>query len=171
LFSSVLAEESQRENLQLEQDVLAPLAGQSKLYVVETTAFWRPVKTPGSALAANQLYLEDAMLKGGAKKNSSSEPVPYKRLKGKYLFSCEEKKVRCFPPNPIDFIVLGGKSMTDLTAHADIVEPVYIHPSASIDVSAKVGPNVSIGPNAVIGAGVRLSNAIILNNVTIQVRK
>ena len=35
----------QDENLQLEQDVIVPLAAARKVYVFETTDFWRQMKT------------------------------------------------------------------------------------------------------------------------------
>jgi mannose-1-phosphate guanylyltransferase len=35
----------QDENLQLEQDVIVPLAAARKIYVHETTDFWRQMKT------------------------------------------------------------------------------------------------------------------------------
>jgi mannose-1-phosphate guanylyltransferase len=37
-----------------------------------------------------------------------------------------------------------------------------------IDIS-QIGPNVSIGPRAVIGKGVRIKDAIILDNVVVNV--
>ncbi|KAI9478139.1 MAG: nucleotide-diphospho-sugar transferase [Benjaminiella poitrasii] len=49
----------------------------------------------------------------------------------------------------------------------EIIDAVYIHPSAHVDPTSKIGPNVSIGPKAVIGKGVRIKDSIILDNVTI----
>lgn len=37
----------QDDQLRLEQDVIAPLAEKRKLYVYETTSFWRQIKTAG----------------------------------------------------------------------------------------------------------------------------
>lgn len=45
--------------LQLEQDVLPPLADEGKLYVHTNTSFWRQVKEASSALVANRLYLDE----------------------------------------------------------------------------------------------------------------
>jgi mannose-1-phosphate guanylyltransferase len=45
------------ENLQLEQDVIVPLAAARKMYVYETTDFWRQIKTAASAVTASALYL------------------------------------------------------------------------------------------------------------------
>jgi mannose-1-phosphate guanylyltransferase len=47
------------ENLQLEQDVIAPLAAQRKIYVLESNDFWKQIKTAASAVTANALYLKD----------------------------------------------------------------------------------------------------------------
>ncbi|GBP33810.1 Mannose-1-phosphate guanyltransferase alpha-B [Eumeta japonica] len=41
-----------------EQDILAPLAGTTKLYAMQVTNWWSQVKTPGSAIYANRHYLE-----------------------------------------------------------------------------------------------------------------
>jgi mannose-1-phosphate guanylyltransferase len=40
----------QDENLQLEQDVIVPLAASRKVYVFETTDFWRQMKTAAYVL-------------------------------------------------------------------------------------------------------------------------
>ncbi|TIC73686.1 hypothetical protein E3Q00_02683 [Wallemia mellicola] len=45
------------EILRLEQDVIRPLADAQKMYVFETDVPWRPIKSAGSALPANALYL------------------------------------------------------------------------------------------------------------------
>uniref|UniRef100_A0A8D0BVX3 GDP-mannose pyrophosphorylase A n=1 Tax=Salvator merianae TaxID=96440 RepID=A0A8D0BVX3_SALMN len=45
---------------------------------------------------------------------------------------------------------------------------VYIHPTASVDVSAVLGPNVSIGKGVTIGAGVRIRESIILHGASLQ---
>ncbi|KAF9438591.1 Proteasome subunit alpha type-2 [Entomortierella beljakovae] len=44
--------------LRLEQDLLRPLAQARKLFVYETKDFWRQIKTAGSAVPVNGLYLE-----------------------------------------------------------------------------------------------------------------
>jgi mannose-1-phosphate guanylyltransferase len=49
----------QDENLQLEQDVIVPLAASRKVYVFETTDFWRQMKTAAyvpSSLTMSQAY-------------------------------------------------------------------------------------------------------------------
>jgi mannose-1-phosphate guanylyltransferase len=46
-----------RDSISLEQDVIAPLAGTGKVYVYKTERFWSQIKTAGSAIYANRLYL------------------------------------------------------------------------------------------------------------------
>lgn len=44
-----------------------------------------------------------------------------------------------------------------------VVEPVYIDPSASIAATAKIGPNVAIGPGVSVADGCRIANAIVMD--------
>lgn len=46
------------EVLRLEQDILSDLADSNRFYVHETKDFWRQIKTAGSAIPANALYLQ-----------------------------------------------------------------------------------------------------------------
>ncbi|KIW16417.1 hypothetical protein PV08_06469 [Exophiala spinifera] len=48
------------EVLRLEQDILSDLADSNRFYVHETKDFWRQIKTAGSAVPANALYLAKA---------------------------------------------------------------------------------------------------------------
>ena len=48
------------EVIRLEQDILSDLADSSNFYVLETKDFWRQIKTAGSAVPANALYLMKA---------------------------------------------------------------------------------------------------------------
>ncbi|CAG8445862.1 14603_t:CDS:2 [Ambispora leptoticha] len=50
--------QAQDDKLRLEQDLFRPLAESKKLYVYVTTGFWKQIKTAGSAVPANALYLE-----------------------------------------------------------------------------------------------------------------
>ncbi|KAK0247274.1 hypothetical protein LTS09_017580 [Friedmanniomyces endolithicus] len=45
------------EVIRLEQDILSDLADSRQFYVLETKDFWRQIKTAGSAVPANALYL------------------------------------------------------------------------------------------------------------------
>ncbi|XP_018330302.1 mannose-1-phosphate guanyltransferase alpha-A [Agrilus planipennis] len=44
--------------IQLEQDILAPLAGTGRVFAVQTHNWWAQLKTAGSAIYANRHYLE-----------------------------------------------------------------------------------------------------------------
>jgi mannose-1-phosphate guanylyltransferase len=48
------------EVLRLEQDILSDLADSNRFFVHETKDFWRQIKTAGSAVPANALYLAKA---------------------------------------------------------------------------------------------------------------
>ena len=52
--------EEPNEVLRLEQDILSDLADSNQFYVLETKDFWRQIKTAGSAVPANALYLQKA---------------------------------------------------------------------------------------------------------------
>lgn len=54
-------DESKNEVLRLEQDILSDLADSNRFFVLETKDFWRQIKTAGSAVPANALYLQKAM--------------------------------------------------------------------------------------------------------------
>ena len=51
----------QDENLQLEQDVIVPLAAARKVYVFETTDFWRQMKTAAYVPSLFTLYRPDSI--------------------------------------------------------------------------------------------------------------
>lgn len=55
-------EDNERANqvIRLEQDILSDLADTTSFYVLETKDFWRQIKTAGSAVPANALYLMKA---------------------------------------------------------------------------------------------------------------
>lgn len=122
-YIATIEDGEKSEVLRLEQDILSDLADTKKFYVHETKDFWRQIKTAGSAVPANALYLMKAH-------QSQSDELA--------------------PPS------------------ANILPPVFIHPTAEVDPTAKIGPNVSIGPRAVIGAGVRIKESIVLEDVDIK---
>jgi len=122
-FAEKLDDGEKNEVLRLEQDILSDLADGNQFFVLETKDFWRQIKSAGSAVPANALYLQKAF-------QSQSEELA--------------------PPS------------------ANILPPVFIHPTAEVDPSAKLGPNVSIGPRVTIGAGVRVKESIVLEDAEIK---
>lgn len=116
-------DEQKNEVIRLEQDVLSSIADSRQFFVLETKDFWRQIKTAGSAVPANALYLTKAFQNGSEELAKPS---------------------------------------------ANILPPVFIHPTAQVDPTAKLGPNVSIGPRANIGAGVRIKDSIVLEDAEIR---
>lgn len=53
-------DDSKHEVIRLEQDILSDMADSQQFYVLETRDFWRQIKTAGSAVPANALYLMKA---------------------------------------------------------------------------------------------------------------
>ncbi|KAF4455381.1 hypothetical protein FALBO_15625, partial [Fusarium albosuccineum] len=53
-------ENKKSEVIRLEQDILSDMADNKQFYVYETKDFWRQIKTAGSAVPANALYLQKA---------------------------------------------------------------------------------------------------------------
>ena len=116
-------ETEKNEVIRLEQDILSDMADSKQFFVYETKDFWRQIKTAGSAVPANALYLQQAW------HNGSTQLAP---------------------------------------AGPNIIQPVFIHPSAHVDPTAKLGPNVSIGPRATVGAGARIKESIVLEDAEIK---
>lgn len=63
-------DESKNQIIRLEQDILSDMADSKQFFVYETKDFWRQIKTAGSAVPANALYLQQAW------QNGSKELVP-----------------------------------------------------------------------------------------------
>lgn len=116
-------DESKNQIIRLEQDILSDMADSKQFFVYETKDFWRQIKTAGSAVPANALYLQQAWQNGSQELAKPS---------------------------------------------ANILPPVFIHPSAQVDPTAKLGPNVSIGPRATVGRGARVKESIVLEDAEIK---
>lgn len=116
-------DEEHNEVIRLEQDILSDMADSKEFFVYETRDFWRQIKTAGSAVPANALYLHQAW---------------------------QTKSPELAAPGP------------------NIIQPVFIHPSAHVDPTAKLGPNVSIGPRVTVGAGARIKESIVLEDSEIK---
>ncbi|KAF7561676.1 hypothetical protein G7046_g2470 [Stylonectria norvegica] len=57
-------EKKEKQVIRLEQDILSDMADSKQFYVYETKDFWRQIKTAGSAVPANALYLQQAAQSG-----------------------------------------------------------------------------------------------------------
>ncbi|EPY53688.1 mannose-1-phosphate guanyltransferase [Schizosaccharomyces cryophilus OY26] len=111
-------DDGMEDYLSLEDDVLAPLCSDSSkaIFAYNAPEFWRQIKTAGSAVPANSLYLQKAYHDGTL-------------------------------PRP--------------DTEAEIIQPVFIHPSATVSRGAKIGPNVFIGARVRVDDGARIRNSII----------
>ena len=99
-------DEEEDNKLRLEQDILTPLSQTKKLFVYVTRDFWRQIKTAGSAVPANALYLQYAMQAApgtssitlAAKSKDGPEIVP-PRLhspRRNHLTGCETRPKRIY---------------------------------------------------------------------------
>jgi len=73
-------EERKNEVIRLEQDILGDMADSKQFFVCETKDFWRQIKTAGSAVPANALYLQRAWQAGSeelAKPSANIVPPVY----------------------------------------------------------------------------------------------
>jgi len=131
-------EEQDDELLRLEQDVLAPLASNKKLYVYMTPGYWRQIKSAGSAVPANGLML-------GSYKTTN--PMLLRQRSPTISAKSRSDRQRSGPT---------------------IVEPCFIDETAEVDANAKIGPNVSIGAGAKIGYGCRVKEALILDGAVLE---
>ncbi|TPX39463.1 hypothetical protein SeMB42_g00258 [Synchytrium endobioticum] len=141
---SALASKSLDGRIRLEQDVLAPLAGSGKLfaYVGATDHdFWMQIKTGSSAIPANRMYLHHYKSLLPQRLSTAARQSPTTHI-----------NINAAPPLP----------------EPEIIQPVFIHPTAIIHPSAKIGPNVSVGPRVLIGRGVRIRDAILLDSVDVR---
>lgn len=134
-------QDEQQDILRLEQDVIVPLAAARKLFVYETSDFWRQIKTASSAVPASALYLKR-----------------FQKTAPQLLYKGAQSQA-------------STPSTAGSGAGPTIIQPVYIDPSAEIDPSAKIGPNVSLGASVKVAAGARVSNSIVYEGATIDVSK
>ncbi|KAK1759896.1 hypothetical protein QBC47DRAFT_294046 [Echria macrotheca] len=65
----------QNEVIRLEQDILSDMADNKQFFVYETKDFWRQIKTAGSAIPANALYLQKALQNGSKELAPRSENI------------------------------------------------------------------------------------------------
>lgn len=68
-------ENRQNEVIRLEQDILSDMADNKQFFVYETKDFWRQIKTAGSAIPANALYLQKAFQNGSEELAPRSENI------------------------------------------------------------------------------------------------
>lgn len=68
-------DEGETQVIRLEQDILSDLADTRSFFVLETKDFWRQIKTAGSAVPANALYLQKAWQSGSEELSQPSANI------------------------------------------------------------------------------------------------
>lgn len=68
-------DESKNQIIRLEQDILSDMADSKQFFVYETKDFWRQIKTAGSAVPANALYLQQAWQNGSKELTPASANI------------------------------------------------------------------------------------------------
>lgn len=68
-------DESKNQIIRLEQDILSDMADSKQFFVYETQDFWRQIKTAGSAVPANALYLQQAWQNGSEELTPASANI------------------------------------------------------------------------------------------------
>lgn len=123
-------DDESQDVLRLEQDILVRLPETNAFYVYETKDFWRQIKTAGSALPANALYLQK-------------------------LFQTNPKAVGLAAPSAtiVPPVYIDPSATVDPTAK--LGPNVSIGPGARIGKGARVNDsiildNVDIRPNAIV---------------------
>lgn len=148
------------DRLQLEQDVLRVLAEDQLLYVFEISKrdFWMPIKKGSSVIVANRKYLQYFLQAHPRRLSEAVVSTP-----GKKIMSA------VFAESPIfTSPTVATPIASNMRDTAELIAPVFIHPTAMIHPTAKIGPNVSIGPRVLVGRGVRIRDSIVLDTVEIR---
>ncbi|KAJ3346987.1 Proteasome subunit alpha type-2 [Entophlyctis luteolus] len=147
------------ERIRLEHDVLSLLATSMKLYCFVGNPgkdFWMQLKTGSSTIPANRLYLQHFKVTA-PRRLSYASPT-----------STTAMSATSVTATPLKISPTSGATPATAGPGSNLIQPVFIHPTATVHPSARIGPNVSIGPRAVIGRGVRVKDAIVLDNVEVK---
>ncbi|XP_066140801.1 mannose-1-phosphate guanyltransferase alpha [Euwallacea fornicatus] len=122
--------------LQLEQDILTPLAGTGKMCALQTTNWWSQLKTASAAIYANRHYLE-----------LYKEKHPERLSTGKRAEQCT--------------IILDVHIDSSATIHPTAV----IGPNVSIGPGVHIGAGVRIRESIVLDAAVIEERSLVLHSI------
>lgn len=125
--------------IQLEKDILTPLAGTGKLYALPVSNWWSQMKTAGSAIYANRHYLE-----------------LYRNFHPERLANVGVK---------ID----QGDGSLICTIFPDVhIHPTaQVHPTACLGPNVSISAGVVIGPGVRIRESIILDNAVVKDHTLI----
>lgn len=132
-YSTFLNNGNGSECIQLETDILTPLAGTGKIYALPVQNWWSQVKTAGSAIYANRHYLQ-----------LYRTSHPERLANGGSKLSNNQGHLVC-------------------TIHPDVfIHPTaQVDPSATLGPNVSISAGVTIGPGVRIRETIVLENAII----------
>ncbi|XP_065200227.1 mannose-1-phosphate guanyltransferase alpha [Planococcus citri] len=134
VFFEDLTSKNNSAIIELEQEVLRPMAGTGKAFVYQTTNWWSQLKSAGSAIYANRHCLQ-------LYKKRHPE-----RLTG---LGIQDRQIKQIP-----------KIIGDVFIHPT----AYIHHTAVLGPNVSIGANVHIGPGVRIRESIILSGASISNH-------
>ncbi|CAG9768522.1 unnamed protein product [Ceutorhynchus assimilis] len=122
--------------LQLEQDILTPLAGSGKMFALQTRNWWSQLKTASSAIYANRHYLE-----------------LYKERHPERL-ATEKKSEKCSITPDVHI---------DNTA---VIHPTaVIGPNVSVGTGVRIGAGVRIRESIILDAAIIEDRSLILHSI------
>ncbi|XP_063218367.1 mannose-1-phosphate guanyltransferase alpha-A [Bacillus rossius redtenbacheri] len=124
-----------KEAIQLERDVLMPLAGTGRLFALQTARWWSQVKTAGAAIYANRHYLELYRSRRG------------ERLARRGPGSCQ---------------VLGD---VHIHPSASVHHTATLGPNVSIGSSASIGPGVRVRESIVLSGASIADHSLVLHSI------
>ncbi|KAK0629324.1 nucleotide-diphospho-sugar transferase [Bombardia bombarda] len=125
-------DDAQNGVIRLEQDILGDMADSKQFFVYETKDFWRQIKTAGSAIPANALYLQKAWQNG-----SKELAEPNLVVKGE---KTDNTRPGIHPP---------------VFIHPEAI----VHDEAELGPNVSIGPGAKIGPGARISNSIVLAKA------------
>lgn len=128
------------EVIQLETDIVTPMAGTGKLYALPVSNWWSQVKTAGSAIYSNRHYLE-----------------LYKKTHPERLVNAGTRTTNDGDGNLICTII------PDVYIHPT----AQVHPTAVLGPNVAISAGVIVGPGVRIRESIILDNAVVRDHTLI----
>jgi mannose-1-phosphate guanylyltransferase len=128
--------ENNKDYIGLEKDVFRSMINSNELFVFESKDFWCQIKSAGSALQANSLYLQN-----------------YRKVKPELLKPISPKEDENNADRPTTFI----------TGNVYIHPSASVHPTAKLGPNVSIGPRVVIKEGVRVKDSIILDNTVIEN--------
>ncbi|XP_074027285.1 GDP-mannose pyrophosphorylase A [Leptinotarsa decemlineata] len=123
--------------IQLEQEILAPLAGSGKIFALQVNTWWSQLKTAGSAIYANRHYLE--------------------------LYRKKHPELLCTPGAAGESCTIYPDVHIDSTA--TIHPTAVLGPNVSIGPGVTVGPGVRIRESIILSEATIDEHSLVLHSI------